>query len=177
MPLLTVSQVLEFFEDADLPESAVQMLIDEADDAIVKKHGPHSSDGDITVERRGDGTQSMWLNPLAESVVSVEYTNDDQWTALDDDAYALEMDGGLLRRKRAQWSPYFVYRIVYTPKSDDLHERRMALVDLVRLGLQNQGLITSERSGNYQANYESYEKARLRVLNRIGRFAPGSSFA
>ena len=175
--LITLDEVLSVFESDDLPEDEVQHLIDEADEAIVLRFGPHTASS-VTWEANGTDTRYLWLTRPATAVSSVTYRfySYTDLQTVPPSNYRLERNGLRLTRTYGPWLSDYIYNVTFTPKAEDVNARRQVTMDLVRVGLQNQGLITNASEGGYSAAYEPYEKARARILRRLKRFRPGSMF-
>ena len=148
-------------------------LIEEADRAVVSRYGPHSIDGPLTDVLRG-GSVRLFPSQAMEGITSVTETAWDTATVLSPDDYRTWYGDRMLERlsngshPRADWGERV--ELTYTPVDTD-HQRRMAIIRLVQLGLQYSGL-KSESVGPYSAQNLDYAKEREAILRQLGTGVP-----
>lgn len=168
MALITPTELREHFE-TDLPDTAVQRVIDAEDAEIIRRHGSLDSALEIF-----DGTKGkyLFLSRPAQSIVSVTYTINDQVPlVLDASDYQLT-NGQQLLRYNFGTNPmsYWDYRneVTYIPR-DDAAQRTMVLIDLCKLSLQYQA-VQGQTVGDYQyAMYSDYQTQYNRILSKLRR--------
>ena len=131
---------------------------------MVSRYGPHRIDGPVTDVLRG-GSVRLFPSQAMEGITSVTETAWDTATVLSPDDYRTWYGGRMLERlsngshPRADWGERV--ELTYTPVDTD-HQRRMAIIRLVQLGLPYSGL-RSESVGPYSA---------VRVLTTRGSATP-----
>jgi len=160
--------------ETDLGDAALQLVIDDADSAIIARFGEH--DATIVaplVEQHDGGSRHIFPGRKVDSVVVItEFWGGpgaEDETELTADDYRLEHAGGSLLRlttgtnRRGWWG-----RVVleYLPVTDNARRRRVEL-DLCKLALQYSAL-GSERAGDYsQTQLGDYQKERERLLSEL----------
>lgn len=160
MTLLTSEQFEEHFE-TDLGDDALDRLLTDAEDTIVRRFGPHT-------------TQVEWLDGLEEliflqrrvsSITEVVETIADEETILSADDYSLE-SYRILRREydgtngRRRWGDRV--KVTYVPE-DETGRRKRVQMDLVKLAIQHEGL-KSAGVGNLRLDANDYQKRREEIL-------------
>lgn len=156
--LLNVAALRQHIE-SDLPDAAVQRLLDAEEAEIIARHGPH----DEAIEERYARGEIM-LYRRADSITSVEeYQADGSLLTLDEAGYQLAEDGFRLVFLPSVVWPYHVL-ITYEPR-DTKDQRRLALIDLVRLDIQNTGR-AEETVGDYRSKAADATE-RERILRRL----------
>ena len=166
--LLTVAEVKEHVTTG-LTDAALERLIDAQDSYIRRMVGPH--DPATTMEHETDNSRSgpvrerVWLPRPASSISKVEdrYLFDSAWTVRDDTEYYLS-DGGRSVRVKHDFGEWFrtEVRVTFTPVAENA-ERSQALIDLVRLELQDTGL-ESERDDTYRYTAKDKLKAQREII-------------
>ena len=172
--LVTADQVREHLgsNSADTDE-VLDRLIDEADAEVVSRYGPHRSDVPVTEVLRG-GSVRLFPSQAMEAITSVAETAWDTATVLSPDDYRTWYGGRMLERlsngshPRADWGERV--ELEYTPV-DTAHQRRMAIIRLVQLGLPYSGL-KSESVGPYSAQNLDYAKEREAILKQLSTGVP-----
>lgn len=166
MTLLTVDEMREHVE-SDLSDTALQLLVDAAERRIIRYAGPHDVNRRISKSVDARRSTTILLPYRAESVTSV--TIDEE--ALDTDDYDLEY-GGLSVRiwfsrpynwTSEQYARYTWLIEVNYVAEDDIDDRKVAQVQLVRMDTQHDGL-ASERTGQYSRESANYGRERRRIL-------------
>lgn len=169
MALLTVDE-LRALAPTTLADSAVQLLLGAAEEAITRAAGPYV-DG-YEVPGRTDTVLSvhgplLGLSAPASSVVSVTERagtgSDDDLDAAD---YRLMAAGRILRRAAGWWRP--PVEVVYVP-DDDLARRKVAQADLVKLEVAFNPGLASQTVGAWTETYTlpgsgSYAEQRAAIL-------------
>lgn len=176
--IITVADLREHVE-TDLAESALQRLIDDADQAVVDRFGPHGSatetvTDDIDADPLG---VYVFLGRAASAIASVvEYTSASVSRTLAASDYRLVHGGKTLQRLTTGTTPATVwgYRVVveYYPSTADNPRRRRIVIDLCKLTLTYGGYIKSERAGDYQSSSsltpDAYQRERERLMSELG---------
>ena len=157
--LATVSEVRSHVETG-LDDDALGRVIDSVDARIIDSMGQH--DGDLTVEIETDLLYAVTLPRPAVSVASVEerYMYRTTWAEVSDSTYRMRYGGRRIEREDRPFRSFV--RITYTPV-DETAKRRQALIDLVRLRCQENGL-SQETDGDYNAMSVEYSKEEARIL-------------
>jgi hypothetical protein len=175
MSLVTVSEILETLE-TDLPDSALQAILDREEAEIVRRFGSHYTTGLLVTEdvvgtpARG----SIFLERPIASITSVTESADNfvTTTVLTSADYIVDKPGGVLQRwsgTESSWAKFV--RVVYTPQ-DETAERRSSLIELVRIAVGRQ-VAGREMIGDeyeYWEPKEGFERQRDRVYARIHHF-------
>lgn len=166
MALLTPAQFREHHE-TDLGDDALQRLLDDAENEIVRRFGEHVTQTEWLEPGIGNA-KLLFLTRRVSAVTSVAETVVEETTALAADDYAVE-SGFLLRRLsdgtngRTYWGDRV--KVVYTPE-DDTPRRKRVQVDLVKLAIQYEGLKASS-VGNQRLDMGDYETQRRAVLSAL----------
>ena len=156
-----------------LSDTSLEQLINDANNAVVSHCGPHHIDGLIEETVRGDASK-VFPSRAIQTVESVTEVVRGLHTALSDDDYAVWHGGRMLERMadgahpRARWGDQVL--LTYTPVDDD-PQRRMAIIRLVQLGIQYEG-IRSETVGPYSSQYLDYTRERDAILKQLCAVAP-----
>ena len=172
--LVTADQVREHIgSNSTDTDELLTRLIDDADQAVVSRYGPHSIDGPVTEVHPG-GSVRLFPSQAVEGITSVTETVWDTATVLSPDDYRTWYGGRMLERlsngshPRANWGERV--ELEYTPVDTD-PQRKMAIIRLVQLGLQYSGL-QSERVGPYSAQNLDYAKEREAILKQLSTGVP-----
>lgn len=175
--LLTVSDAREHLE-TDVTDAVLQRLVDDADSAIARRHGPHSPGADdVIVEDVTGGDERLFLRRPAATVSSiVEHLSETTNRTLDPSDYRSEFEGRALLRlpngtnPAARWG----YRnvVTYAPTSSDNATRRRVIIDLVRLALQHNAL-AGETAGDYSSRSVDYQAEREKLIREVAASAGG----
>jgi hypothetical protein len=143
------------FAPSDLTDGQLQLLIDEADAAIVQRHGPHTT----MTETFAGGMRVLTLSRPAASLTSVtEVWWGGSQTLVADSDYVVESPYTL--RRSSTWGQVAV---VYVPADSDL-PRRLAIINLVKLALAFSGYQSSTVSGVVSETPLNYQQERERIL-------------
>lgn len=162
MALVLPADVRAHFE-TDLSDAALQRLIDDADQLIVKRFGPHASSGAINVEVFSEFSDVLYLTRPIAAVTSVTETKiNGTQTALVPADYRIELGGSRLRRSTTPGFWEYRVNILYTPVSDDKLRTRIEL-DLVKLAARYNAART-ENVGDYAATEVDYEAERENLV-------------
>ncbi len=171
--IITVADLREHVE-TDLPESALQRLIDDADQMVVDTYGEHGP-ATQTDDLYGDpGSEYVFPERPIDAVTTVtEYTTETTSQVLDPTDYRVLHQGKSLLRLRNGSNPAvgWPYRVVvaYVIATGENPRRRGVVIDLVRLSINHSSGLRSERAGDYAVSYGDSEGERLKVLRRLGR--------
>lgn len=152
MALLTVDQIREHVETG-LSDDALTRTMNAEEAYIIQMAGPN--DGSLTVTVDG-GSWTAWLPKPASSITSIHeyYTNSANMTEVTQ--YNVINGGRGIRKFTTAWERYV--EVEYTPVSDDML-RMQALIELVQLAVQDEGLASSI-DDTYQT--VSYDRAMQR---------------
>ena len=168
---------VETLVQSGLPDDALEIFIDGADEEIVRLVGPH--DGSQQVTLRVDRSPNLYLPRPAQSVSEVKEWSDSGSEAdadvVDADNYQILGAGRYLRRKSVgglvdapgEYGSLYWKRnvaVTFTPKGDNAR-RTQVLVDLVKWELARSGH-TRERVGQYET-YQGNERERGQILGRL----------
>lgn len=170
--IITVADLREHVE-TDLPESAIQRLIDDADQLVIDTygaHGPAVQTDDLYVD---DGSEYVFPQRPVDAVTTVtEYTSETTSKVLDPTDYRLLHNGQSMLRLRNGTNPAvgWGYRVVvaYVITTAENPRRRGVVIDLVRLSINHSSGLRSERAGDYSVSYGNSEKERSKILRRLG---------
>ena len=171
--LVTVEQVREHLGSDSTVDDEIQRLIDDADAEVVRRCGPHKIDGPLTEVHPG-GSFRLFPHREVKEIAKVTETAWDTVTVLSPDDYRAWYGGRMLERlsngshPRADWGERV--ELKYTPVDTD-HQRRMAIIRLVQLGLPYSGL-QSESVGPYSAQNLDYGKEREAILKQLSTGVP-----
>ena len=171
--LVTKEQVQEHLK-SNLPlGNDLQRLIDDADEAVVRRCGPHSIDGPVTEVLSG-GSFRLFPERAVAEVIGVTETVGSISEVLSPDDYRSWYGGQMLERRsngtnpRTTWGDHV--QLEYRPVDHDA-QRRMAIIRLVQLGIQYSGL-ESESVGPYSARNLDYSTEREAILNQLCAGSP-----
>ena len=157
--------ILKTFVETDLPDAALQVMLDAANEDLNLAVGPDTTMVE-TVE--GQGRKIIWLARPANSTFASITETDDSGTivtlAVDD--YSLAADGMQLTRLNTGTNPKTGWAgtvtITYTPL--DLNKRNRALVQLVELDLSFRPGAKSETIGDHSTTRQDYDGERARII-------------
>ena len=172
--LVTADQVREHIgSNSTDTDELLTRLIEEADAEVVSRCGPHSIDGPVTEVHPG-GSFRLFPHRAVKEIAKVTETDGNVSVVLSDDDYRSWYGGRMLQRladgshPRSCWGQRV--ELEYTPVNTD-PQRRMAIIRLVRLGLQYSGL-KSESVGPYSAQNLDYAKEREAILKQLSTGVP-----
>jgi hypothetical protein len=163
--LLTVAQLHEHLE-TDLPDSALQRILDAEESEIVQRYGAHATASE-TLQGQGEW---LVLSRPAASITSITETIGDDVTPLAADDY-LVWGGSRLSRMGDGTHPAWTWAdqvaVVYTPL-DQVAQRTLVLVNLCRLAIGYTGLASeSVGSGDHSETALIYSQERERLLRSL----------
>jgi hypothetical protein len=176
--LLTVDQ-LRTFVASGLPDSALQTLLNAAEQAIVALAG---ATGDVTEylsaqQFYGDGLHRITVARPIGTITSVTEHSGGVATMLDATDY--RASGYVLSRlpngTHPQWAWAHRVTVVYTP-ADDTSERERVQVELVKLDLSWAPGLVQQQIGTWSESYAlpgSYEAERAAILATLGGSGSG----
>jgi hypothetical protein len=161
----------------DLDDVELQLMVDEALEAIINRWGPNPDPAHpITMTVIGWGAIIDVGRPIdtSQPIVIVETVPWDWWwggittVTLTSSDYAIRHNGRTLERLSTGPNPNYrrawgrQVTITYTPVSD-ANARQEAVIKLVMLGVQYQGL-NSSSIGDVNQSYLSYAQEREQIL-------------
>ena len=163
--------ILKEHAETDLATTALQRLIDAANNDISQRFGSPSEaieEYDMTVDRWEIRRDRIWTRQQIKSVTLLEEgftlkTTDLETLVLDTDFFivfegqAIERIDTLFRRR---------VRIKYVPQVADESQRDRVVIDLCKLMLQWNGLQT-ERVGDWSGQVGDYETHRRKILSTL----------
>ena len=170
--IITVADLREHVE-TDLPESAIQRLIDDADQFVVDTygaHGPATQTDDLYVD---SGSEYVFPTRPVDAITTVtEYTSETTSKVLDPTDYRLGHGSQSLLRLRNGSNPAvgWGYRVVvaYVIATTENPQRRGVVIDLVSLSINHSSGLRSERAGDYSVSYGDSADERNKILRRLG---------
>ena len=171
--LLTKEEVQQHLGSNVAADEYLQRLIDDADQAVVSRCGPHSIDGPVTEVHPG-GSFRLFPHRAVKEIAKVTETYGNVSVVLSDDDYRSWYGGRMLQRladgshPRSCWGQRV--ELEYTPVNTD-PQRKMAIIRLVQLGIQYSGL-KSESVGPYGAQSLDYAKEREAILKQLSTGVP-----
>jgi len=192
MSLVDTPMLRESIE-TDATDLELQRLIDDADEAIVARFGPHEGDenntGQLTEELYSEGGLYLFPNRQIDTIGSVTeygqapFENPDVGIALETSDYQIIHGGRTLERLVTGANPmdYWGPRVVveYVPIGQLARRKRVAL-DLCKLALTYKGLIKTEQAGDYRSGGamtpDAYQAERNALLSEL-QPAGGLTFA
>lgn len=165
MATILLAEVRQHIE-TDLIDSALQTLIDDAEEEINVVIGLVTSETDEFNEER---TTKLFLTRKATSVTSVTEERGGVSTVLAANDYQLRLGGRMIERLSTGTNPCTVWgdvvTIVYVPQ-DDTKRRKVVIIDMVKLALVYNGQ-KSESVGDYSATAKDYDDERQRLIARL----------
>lgn len=163
--LLTVAQLREHVQ-TDLSDAALQRILDAEEGEIVRRYGSHTE----ASETLQGGDRLLFLNRPAASIGEVVETVGVGDTVLDAADYRLWDDGRYLERLTTGANPslYWAERVTvtYVP-ADQSAQRRLVLVQLVKLALAYAGLRSESVGGDYSMSTLDYVAEREKLLQSL----------
>ena len=171
--LLTKEEVQQHLGSNVAADEYLQRLIDDADQAVVSRYGPHSIDGPVTGVHPGGGFR-LFPHRAVKEIAKVTETDGNFSVVLSGDDYRSWYGGRMLQRladgshPRSRWGERV--ELEFTPVDDDA-QRRMAIIRLVQLGLPYSGL-ESTSIGPYSSKSLDYTRERDAILRELCRGVP-----
>lgn len=163
--LLTVIELREHVQ-TDLADAALQRILDAEEGEIVRRYGPHT---EATETLRG-GDRLLFLARPATAISEVVETVGVVDTVLDAADYRLWDGGRCLERLTTGSIPslYWAERVsvAYVP-ADQSAQRKLVLVQLVKLALAYSGLRSESVGGDYSATTLDYVAEREKLLQSL----------
>lgn len=148
-----------------LTDDKLQAVIDREEQDVVEHFGAHYVDATTTVSETLPGSgKNLYLRRKVLSVDSI--TEDEELLVAED--YRLWGNEGRIERlpRGSTWGD--VIDVVYVPQ-DDTAQRKMILVELVRLALNRTALKSESVAGEYSYTApDDYEAERTKLLRRLG---------
>lgn len=181
MALIDPPMLRDSFE-TDASDLALQRIIDDAEETIITRFGPHQQTEDtFSEEQYGTGIYLFPSRPVDNIVSVVEYgrtpfANPDVGLALAANDYQLVHGGMTLKRLVTGDNPldYWGPRVIleYVPVGQLARRTRVGL-DLCKLALTYRGLIKTEQAGDYRSGGpmtpEAYRQEREALLSELQR--------
>jgi hypothetical protein len=171
--LLSVAGLRQHIE-TDLPDTALQQVLDAAEDEITRRYGAHATASELLT---GNGSWLV-LARAAVSITSITETIAFTDTALAADDYRLWPGGRLERRidgthGRMFWGDRVA--VTYVPV-DQTAQRTLVLVQLCKLAIQYSGLKSESVGGDHSETTADYPAERERLLRSLAPHG-GMAFA
>lgn len=170
MALLTTDEVRENVE-TQLPDPALQRLIDAEEESITYQHGEI---GTQTEEFDANGlTKVIYPRRRVDSIDTVTETDEvtGTETVLSADDYELVAGGMRIDRLPTGTNPQTYWQntvtVEYTPY-DDTKTRKGVLIDLVKLAVQWAGTDSEQLPDYRNARDREYQVQREAILSRLG---------
>lgn len=156
---------LRTFVETDLSDSALQVILDAANEDLTLAVGPDTAMVEVI---EGQGRPILWLaRPANSTFTSITETDSaGTVTTLAIDDYTLAGDGLQLYRLNTGTNPrtgwYGTVTVSYTPL--DLNRRARALVQLVEHALAFRPGAKSEDIGDHSRSQQDYDRERARII-------------
>jgi hypothetical protein len=167
--LLTVAEVRQHIE-TDLGDEALQRLIDDADAEIIRRLGTAAANTDVLV---CDG-KILFLTRKASSITSITQRLEEINTVLAANDYLLLGDGYQVERLTQGTNPQPRWigtnTIVYVPQDTTISRKRLE-IDLVKLALKYDGVLSSSVGDVRVQNFDNYQAERERLLSAFASSA------
>lgn len=161
-PLLTVEQ----FRDGasvDAPDHVLQDLIDEADEAITLRFGPHPVAGQTIISTLKGGESKVFLKTPIDIAATPAPVITEDGTLLTADDYRVWYDGRVIDRWEGTWGDVVV--IQYVSVANRM-QRKGAAIRLVKLALVFSGY-KLEKLGDVELTPHDYGKSRREILRSL----------
>lgn len=169
MALLTPPQLRQHVE-TDLPDAALQRILDAEEAEIVRRYGAHAT----ATELVAGGKRSLVLQRPAASVTSVTEVVagwiGETSTVLAPDDYRLWFGNLMLERlgtgtnPRDRWGDRVT--VVYVPQ-DRATQRTLVLVNVCKLAVSYSGVASQQIGGDYSEKQHDYVAERERLLKTL----------
>jgi len=165
MALLTVAQIREHVE-TDLPDDALQRIIDSEDAEIIRRFGAAATQ---TETLRG-GESYVFLSRLVSTITSISEEVSGTTTTLATDDYDLWWNQALERddsgtNARSTWGDRVT--VVYVPQTTTA-QRKLLLSQLCQLAARYNGVQSeSVGGGDYSATSADYQRERERLFRKL----------
>ena len=154
--------------ETNLSDEALEELIRDADAAIVGMCGPHAINGTVEETVCGGSAKLFPAQPIRTIEQLTEVTGSVS-ISLSSGDYRSWHGGRMLERLQGGAHPRIRWgdrvHLTYQPVDDD-HQRKMAIVRLVQLGIQYSG-VQSERLGPFSTQYLDYTRERDAILKQL----------
>lgn len=168
--MAVTTTILKEHVETDLPLAALQRLIDDADEEIVRRYG---SDASVTEEhilaQENDkiGRRRIWTKQQISSITSLQEGSTlraaDLTTLVLDTDFMVVHDGHAIERLDQNFQKRV--KIVYVPKTD-VKRRDRVTIDLCKLAIQYNAL-SSEKVGDWSGSHKDYQKEREMILSTL----------
>lgn len=162
--------------ETDLDDTELQLLIDEANQAVIAKVGPHADPGaPITVRVDGRSNRIVLDRAIdtSETVTVTEYETYGGWGTteydLTSDDYLIWPGGTILERlatgpnSRSRW--FDQVEVTYVPANDG-DQREEVIIKLVMLAIQYEP-VSAKRVGDVSENNLDYSAEREALLSSL----------
>ena len=171
MPLLTTKEIREQVQ-TDLSDAALKKIYDAELKRIEVKVGKNT--GVVETKFAGGLVDTFTQRPIGtiNSIKARKFQTSDQVTLSSDDYRTFGLRG--LRRLTGGTNGASFWgqevEVNYDP-IDDIDRRNLALVELVRIAVEERAL-ASEKDGDYQATYKDPKRARRETLDSLNTGLP-----
>lgn len=170
--------------ETDIADAELQLMIDEANQTIVSRFGPHANPANPIVELLEGWRKQIVLSRAADMISEVrEITTEYGWgetvyilTITD---YRMRPGGYVLDRlssgtvPRSEWASQV--QVTYIPANDDGDQREEVIIKLVILTVQYEPL-SSKTIGDVQNSNLDYSAEREKILSAL-QSRPGLTLA
>lgn len=150
--ILTVDE-LRGFISSELEDDALQLLLDAAEEAIVRRAGAAGT----RVELVGGGNRLIFLARPVSAITSITELVGTTTTTFDATDYYVHPDGYIIERLSTGTNGGWRWRgrvvVTYIPV-DDTAQRQSVQIDLLRSGINYNPGVTSEQIGAWMQQYQ-----------------------
>ena len=172
MAIITTSELREYV-DVDIPETGLELLINQIDAVVVKYAGIHSGSLDVVLKPAPSMTD-LYLKRGQQSIsaITVGYARDSISKVLTAADYYAK-SASVIERVTAPyvWEPFV--RVQYTVSDED-YLRKMTAIDLCKLAIDYSGRERVEAGVDVELWYRDIQKERELLLRWL---APVRSFS
>ena len=151
--------------ETDLAPSAIQILIDDAEQEMVSRFGPELTQ----VETLEGNAEFIFPSRPVATVTSIEESDRNADFTLVASDYRIMNNGRQIQRRPDgvnglwRWRP--LVKITYVPVNDAARRKRV-MIDLCRLAVQYNAL-ANESAGDYSATSREYQQEREQILQTL----------
>jgi hypothetical protein len=156
---------LRTFVETDLSDSALQVILDAANEDITLAVGADTTQVETL---KGDRQATYWLSrPVSAWTSIVETDAGGTAVTLATNDYSLDGNAIAITRLNTGTNPKsgWTDTIVFTYTPADLNKRNRAIVQLVELDLAFRPGAKSENVGDMSRSMQNYDEERARIIN------------
>ena len=162
--MIVTLAVLRTLVETDLPDAALQVILDAADEDLTLAVGPDTTGTHL---EEASGERFLFLLRPASAVTSIKETVGTTTTTLATDDWKKWPDNMRFERLSTGTNAASGWQgqveVVYTPA--DLNKRNRALSQLVQLAVDFRPGGASESLGDHQRTQEAYDREKARIIN------------